>query len=338
MNSSKDHHSEDAHFARPLKKGTPLPSWFGSVGFHIVTLVIVLIMMRMAPERKQAPGNDRTVDGGVAIYDGELVEQTQFTYEGEDTESSPSEAASSSEESAITMDSALNRTPSATAPSEMELPDTQAIGPSMLEQNVDGGVLQAISGPGATGPGETGTEVSFHGAGGNGSKFVYVIDRSGSMGGSAEAALRAAKQELTRSMEAIEETHQFQIVFFNQDAKAFNPAGERRLAFGTAHNKRIAQNFMATIIPDGGTEHEPALMMALSMKPDVIFFLSDAGIPQMTAAQLERIHRAAGTTTINAIEYGRGTRPVANNFLGRLASQNGGQHVYVDITPYIGRP
>ncbi len=170
----------------------------------------------------------------------------------------------------------------------------------------------------------------------NQSNLLIVLDRSGSMGGSAEAALRAAKEELARSLEAIEETHQFQIVFFNQEPKIFNPAGERRMAYGTALNKRIAQNFMATILPDGGTEHEPALKLVLGMSPDVIFFLTDAGDP-MTAAELDRVHRAAGTTTINAIEYGRGPRPAGYNFLDQLAAENGGQHVYVDITPYIAR-
>jgi len=43
------------------------------------------------------------------------------------------------------------------------------------------------------------TPVRFFGAEGKGYKFVYVLDRSGSMGGSGAKALRAAKAELLAS-------------------------------------------------------------------------------------------------------------------------------------------
>ena len=70
------------------------------------------------------------------------------------------------------------------------------------------------------------------------------------------------------------------------------------------------------------------------MQPDVIFFLTDADEPQLTSLQLEDIRRrnARVGTTIHAVEFGAGPNRGGLNFLARLAQENGGQHVYVDIT------
>jgi hypothetical protein len=73
-------------------------------------------------------------------------------------------------------------------------------------------------------------------------------------------------------------------------------------------------------------------MLAIRLNPDVIFFLTDADEPRLNSQQLQRIARRAGGITINAIEFGYGPQADANNFLVRLARQNGGQHAYVDIS------
>ncbi len=72
--------------------------------------------------------------------------------------------------------------------------------------------------------------------------------------------------------------------------------------------------------------------MALGLRPDVIFFLTDADEPQLTADELAAIARANKGTQINAIEFGFGSPAGGDNFLKRLARQNGGQHAYVDIS------
>jgi hypothetical protein len=64
----------------------------------------------------------------------------------------------------------------------------------------------------------------------------------------------------------------------------------------------------------------------------VIFFLTDADEPRMTTQQLAHIARSNHGTTINAIEFGFGKQNETDNFLVRLARQNGGQHVYVDVS------
>lgn len=187
------------------------------------------------------------------------------------------------------------------------------------------------TGRGAGRPGYT--QTSVFGLAGVGQKFVYVFDRSGSMGDRAGAPLAAAKQQLLASLADLGRVQQFQIIFYNQQPRVFNPSGTSgRLNFATDENKRLAEEFVASIRADGGTRHEDALALAMKMAPDVIFFLTDADEPRLTAGQLDRIARLNRGTIVNAIEFGVGPASGEENFLMQLARQNGGRHVYVDVT------
>ena len=75
-----------------------------------------------------------------------------------------------------------------------------------------------------------------------------------------------------------------------------------------------------------------ALKLALDMRPDVVFFLTDADEPQLTDAELAKVRSMNNGTTINAIQFGIGPQSRSENFLIKLAKQNGGQHAYVDVT------
>jgi hypothetical protein len=175
--------------------------------------------------------------------------------------------------------------------------------------------------------------VRLFGLEGKGYKFVYVFDRSGSMGGDGRSCLAAAKAELAASLEGLEKTQQFQIIFYNENPLLFNPAGySGRLAFATEANKQRALRFMETIAAEDGTDHEKALRAALGLRPDVVFFLTDADEPKLTDQQLADIRRWAAGTIIHTVEFGQGPDSGGDNFLRRLARENGGKHVYVDVT------
>jgi hypothetical protein len=167
---------------------------------------------------------------------------------------------------------------------------------------------------------------------GEGYKFVYVFDRSGSMDGHGGAPLAAAKAELVSSLQNLGSTHQFQIIFYNEEPRIFSPGGNPgRLVFGTDQNKNLARRFVGSITASGATRHVEALLMALRLNPDVIFFLTDADEPQITPPELARIAQMNEGTAINTIEFGTMTRLDSENFLVKLARQNGGQHVYIDL-------
>jgi hypothetical protein len=177
---------------------------------------------------------------------------------------------------------------------------------------------------------------SIFGAEGTGNKFVYVFDRSASMDGHGGRPLAGAKRELIASLNDLEQVHQFQIIFYNERPTVFNPSYPQppHMLFGDSPTRRLAQNFVRGVVAAGGTRHMEALQLALNMRPDVIFFLTDAGEPQLNASELAEIrrHNARVGAMINVIEFGTGPNRGGINFLVRLARQNGGQHVYVDVT------
>lgn len=194
-----------------------------------------------------------------------------------------------------------------------------------------GGLLDGPVGKTGVSGGKGRTKV--YGLKGEGYKFVYVFDRSGSMGGSGNRALNSAKRELLQSLDDLGETHQFQIIFYNDVPTIMRLGGQAQLMFGNEANKIEARAFVNSIAADGATQHEPAIKLALQLSPDVVFFLTDADQPELSRAQLDRISRMNdGRAVINTIEFGLGPKIRKANFLDRLAEENGGQSVYVDIS------
>jgi len=174
--------------------------------------------------------------------------------------------------------------------------------------------------------------VAVFGLTGVGYKFVYVIDRSASMGGSGEAALRAIRAELRKSLEPLDTVHQFQIIVYNEKPLIFNPSGvPGRLAFANRANKDRAARFIDSIVADGNTRHDDALKLAIKLRPDVIFLLTDGDEPKLTRRELDAIQRMAAGIVIHAIEFGMGDPPAEPSFLATLAAENGGKYAYVDL-------
>jgi len=188
---------------------------------------------------------------------------------------------------------------------------------------------------GQLGPvGEKGVYTSLFGVESQGNNFAYVFDRSGSMGEPDSKPLRAAKAELLRSLEALGDLQQFQIIFYNERPVLMQIAAQPgRLVFATKENKALAADHLARITAGGGTGHEEALSAALRFHPDVVYFLTDADEPPLDGEQLARLRRLNdGLTKIHTIEFGRGPkRSAPGNFIEQLAKENGGEYRYVDV-------
>ena len=108
----------------------------------------------------------------------------------------------------------------------------------------------------------------FFGLEAQGTKFVYVLDRSGSMGDNHETKMKAAKDELLKSLQDLDERQQFYIIFYNETPRLFDPGiSKGRLVFATDDNKRHAEQFIAGVHPDGGTNHMAALTGGLAIAP-----------------------------------------------------------------------
>lgn len=312
--------------AGPLRP--ELPSWLLSLVLHAVVLLVLGLTLRVTPQRG-VPA-ERTAEVGIAL---KRQEGDREYYQTESEAGGGNSVESAGRGSGANLSDFLGDQPpldpSESLPSPMDL-----IGPSALGEDgmpSAGGLAQ---GPGRR-PGPIGgkARATVFGITAEGWKFAYVFDRSDSMGWHDRKPLKKAKQELLASLDSLDDVHQFQIIFYNQEPEVFNPSGRRnKLAFATEQNKRNARRFIGGITAGGGTNHMAALRRAITVQPDVIFFLTDADDPPLSAGQLYDINRRAAGITIHTIEFGLGPQRHPNNFLAKLARQNGGQHVYVDVS------
>lgn len=201
-----------------------------------------------------------------------------------------------------------------------------------------GGGNGGTGGPGGAGGGLPGA--GFMGTNDRGSRIVYVIDCSSSMAN--YGAMRAAKAALVASLQTLSDVQQFQIIFYNQAPKPMKvrTGNGTELLFATEVNKALARQYISGQEPDLGTDHMPALKLALKIGPEVIFFLTDAQDPQLSSGELDEIRRLnQGRTRIHAIEFGKGPQlsDDAVNFLVKLAQQNGGTHRYYDVKRFANQ-
>src|SRR5690606_28779554 len=152
--------------------------------------------------------------------------------------------------------------------------------------------------------------------------------------------IRVAKAELLASLRSLDATQQFQVIFYNQTPRPMRLKGAARaeLYWASNINQTLASQDIAGVTPSGGTSHVPALKLALEMSPEVIFFLTDADEPRLSAADLNDLKRLnKGRSRIHCIEFGTGPELSLDNFLKRLARENGGISRYRDITRFDTR-
>lgn len=170
----------------------------------------------------------------------------------------------------------------------------------------------------------------FGSAAAEGRSFVFVIDRSQSMGGSGLGALQAAAAELKAQLGKLTAEQTFQVVAYNQSSVYFTEGG---LVPATNDNKRRLVKFVEDIAAYGQTEHTRGLLAALRLKPEVIFLLTDAGDPVMKPADIRLVRDASrGRTSIHCLHFGRGQEPaIGAEFMQRLAAENRGSYVYIDM-------
>ena len=170
-----------------------------------------------------------------------------------------------------------------------------------------------------------------------GAKFVYVFDRSASMSIARGKPLAAAKRELIASLTPLERVHQFYLLFYNQETRAFQPGADSgKLIFATDVNKTAAERFINGIQPEGATDHYAAMSLALRMRPDVIFLLTDGDakddLSEEELAKLSK-HNAAATK-IHVIQFTADLPTGAN--LKTLAKDNGGEFKTVSLKELAG--
>ncbi len=178
------------------------------------------------------------------------------------------------------------------------------------------------------------TKTTLFGIEATGSSFLYVFDRSGSMSVPDGKPLKAAKEELLRSLDTLNEVQQFQIIFYNETPSMFAPTRQRGgLIFGRENNRDEAKAFVEGVKASGGTKHVDALIMAVKLKPDAIFLLTDGDDhDDMTDEEIERVVKLnTGGSRIYVIQCSPADQNQGNHLV-KLAEQTAGKHVYREIT------
>jgi Ca-activated chloride channel family protein len=320
---------------------TPLPSWIVSLSVHGVLLMAFAAGINSCDSGYSGAAEEDF--RSVGIFTKATEDDSENAPETNDATSSTSDAATDANEKPPTeadlakvAANSLNQL----AQNRLDLPTLDNLGvigagaPLQLpDSGPEGDVVQGLKGappPGAAISAARGT-TAFFDIKAKGTRFVYIVDHSGSMG--ANGQLQIAKSEILTSLASLDANQQFQVIFYNTFYRQFKqpnkPAG---MVWGTDINKTLAGQYIRSISPDGGTDHMPALKKALGYRPEHIFFLTDADVPRLSAKDLDQLKSISrGRTQIHCIEFGKGAQLNSDNFLKKLARQNGGTYHYRDV-------
>lgn len=219
---------------------------------------------------------------------------------------------------------------------EQSLHDLDASTQSRLELiGVKGGAAGGKLAPfGATTGSAVGNGVAIYGAIGHADRIVYIVDASGSL----TAELPFVIAELKRSISELKPTHQFAVVFFQNDQAIEAPPHGLKPATPTI--KKAVQDWISIesghIVPQGRTNPIAAIQRALRYQPQLIFILSDnitgsgryevdrdALIDMLNEANRDR------RITINTIQF---LYPDALNTLQEIAAAHDGVFRFIRET------
>lgn len=192
---------------------------------------------------------------------------------------------------------------------------------------------RVVGAGGGTGLGGDGTGDGA-GAGGGGGFFglkvpelnvVYVVDCSRSMNhphpGPAKTRIGRVKLELVKSVRSLSSNQKFFIIFFNERAI---PMPSDRLMEASEGTKLQFLKWMVAARADGQTEPGQALALALRLKPELIYFLTDGDFRGGIVKDVAAANR--GRVKINTIGFGDNK---GEPLLKAIAEQNRGSYQFI---------
>lgn len=334
--------------------GSGLPDWiphallissFLSLVFHATFIVIFAVSLRGCDRGPVGFTSEEMREVGIVIKDKGDHPDALIAGDSRDGEVSETQTEVPTDQDSFVPTQATPDRP----PVETLLPQEDSnlrIGPGV---NLPAGAAvtdprQPVKSGGGKRPAATGTMggtpgTAFMGTEDEGSKVVFVIDASGSM--TSNNSMQVAKSALVSSLQALAGDQQFLIIFYDDKPVVLHlrDAHKPQLYAATEIHKTLAKQKIAGIQPGTGTQHVPALEMALRLSPDVIFFLTDGQEPPIYEGELASLKRMNGRKTrIHSIEFGVGPEvseaSFPKNFLRKLSRQNGGTYRYYDVTKF----
>ncbi len=166
---------------------------------------------------------------------------------------------------------------------------------------------------------------SFFGVRGEGNRFVYVVDCSGSMNernfGANITRFGRLKNELTASIQGLNSHQSFFVIFFNHQA---HPMPAKNLLPSIPRHQNQFVGWMRRIPAMGDTDPRMAMMTAMRLRPDVIYFLTDGEFPVFVSNDL--LQMRSSNVTVHTLAFGeKGSEPI----LKQIAENNNGQYHFV---------
>ncbi|MCA9068527.1 MAG: hypothetical protein KDA84_06375 [Planctomycetaceae bacterium] len=173
-------------------------------------------------------------------------------------------------------------------------------------------------------------EVGFFGTKAKGRSFVFIVDCSGSMTQPTPqlhprenlpvTRFERARQELYQSLAQLTRGQTFYIFFYNHGTYPhFFPTPAPSLVAANPEMLGLTRNWIQKIVPGGGTDPRTAFQLGLSLRPDVIFFLTDGIIPPVTRMVAKQNNKSR--TRIHTIAFG--TKDLEGILQGIAADNNG---------------
>lgn len=194
-----------------------------------------------------------------------------------------------------------------------------------LKMDVAIGPLRGEGGLGAGGLGSESsaqTGIGFFGTRGTASSVVFVVDMSGSM---ENGRFIRAQQELVKSIHKLHVTQKFYVIFFNSHAvPMFFPSTAADLVAATPLMKRKVTRWINERRTGQGTDPEEALLLALSLKPELIYVLTDGEFPENCRELVKEKNTSGAVINTIALQSREGI-PLLQN----IASDNKGVFLFV---------
>jgi len=336
--STADHNLKSrstADWLRPQLRWITAPSWLVSVFAHVGLAMLLLMLSQLPSCQRDVSGND-----GESFREVGIHQSPATPFEAEATPENHSDSPPPMVEDPLdqTPPDPLEKPPVELALPNIDVPAVIGAGANFDPSSMAFPEIVQPSITNSPAPG-TGIDIpvpggaSFLGISDTATEIVYIIDRSFSMGN--DNALEAAKLELQASLQRLESTQRFQVIFYSDNHVVLKTRGEGNTMFWATDAQRlqVAQQ-VRSIHPAGGTRHMPALQKALSFQPDVIFLLTDgAADSALSSQEMVRLKsQNRKSARIHCIEFGRSKTPgEAGNFLRKLAKDHGGKYTYRNV-------
>ncbi|MCG3178786.1 MAG: hypothetical protein BIFFINMI_01115 [Phycisphaerae bacterium] len=167
-------------------------------------------------------------------------------------------------------------------------------------------------------------------AGGNVTKIVYVVDKSGSM--LMNASFAYVQQELLRSIRDLQPVQQFQVIFFaDGQPDELKIEAKAMLQFANTSAKLEAKKWIESRVAGsriGKSDPQKSLEKAFQIPggpPELIYILTDGLFPQETLNTISQLNPKR-EVKINTIGFRERS---GEKLLKEIANQNGGTYKFI---------